>query len=96
MESNQEDNLDNFISNYELDKESQHRQLLIAIYYSFTTLSTVGFGDFHPINSHEAIVCVFMVLFGNLLFSVVMGIFLGMLEKFKMVNSDLEDESGLS
>ena len=37
-----------------------------------------------------------MLLFGVAIFSVVMGIFLGILDKIKEVNSDLEDAAGLS
>jgi hypothetical protein len=37
-----------------------------------------------------------MLLFGVATFSVVMGIFLGILDKVKEVNSELEDAAGLS
>ena len=70
--------------------------MVIALYYSFTTLSTVGFGDFHPVDTHEMIFCIFIMFFGVMIFSLVMGIFIEMLEKLKTVHCDLEDASGLS
>lgn len=33
-------------------------------YYAFTTLSTVGLGDFHPKSNKERILCSFIMLFG--------------------------------
>lgn len=65
-------------------------------YYAFTSLSTVGFGDYYPVNSYERIVIAFMLLFGVIIFSYIMGIFIGILEKFKQANAQLEDEEELS
>ena len=33
--------------------ESEGEKYITKIYYAFTTLSTVGFGDYHPQNSAE-------------------------------------------
>jgi hypothetical protein len=38
---------DNFIVNYEIESNTKKKQALISMYYSFTSLSTVGFGDFY-------------------------------------------------
>ena len=65
-------------------------------YYAFTSLSTVGFGDYYPVNSYERIVIAFMLLFGVIIFSYIMGIFIGILEKFKLANAELEEEEELS
>jgi len=37
-------------------------------YFAFTSLSTVGFGDYYPKNSFERIVCAFIIFGGNMLF----------------------------
>ena len=45
------------------------------LYFSFTTLSTVGFGDYHPTNDIERFIGAFILLFGVAIFSIVMGNF---------------------
>jgi len=44
-------------------------------YFSFTSLSTVGFGDFNPKSEGERLMCAFILLFGVAIFSVVMSNF---------------------
>jgi len=41
------------------------------IYFSFTTMSTVGFGDFHPENTYERGMCLFIFMIGNAAFSII-------------------------
>jgi hypothetical protein len=48
-------------------------------YYSFTTLATIGFGDFKPIADEERITIIFIFLFGGLIFSYFMGVFIEIL-----------------
>ena len=45
------------------------------LYFSFTSLSTVGFGDYHPTNDIERLIGAFILLFGVAIFSIVMGNF---------------------
>jgi hypothetical protein len=42
-------------------------------YYSFTTMSTVGFGDFYPVSTYEQLTGAFVLLFGVSIFSYIMG-----------------------
>lgn len=46
---------------------------IIAMYFALTSLSTIGFGDFHPKNNFERLVCSFMLLGGVSIFSYVLG-----------------------
>lgn len=34
-----------------------------AIYWATTTVTTVGYGDFHPVNRVERVLCVIMMIF---------------------------------
>ena len=43
-----------------------------VLYFSFTSLSTVGFGDYHPTNDLERIIGAFILCFGVAIFSIVM------------------------
>lgn len=36
---------------------------VISVYWSLVTLSSVGYGDFHPINSDEMSFCILFVIF---------------------------------
>ena len=52
------------------------------IYYTFTTLSTVGFGDYKPLADEERLFTVCIFLAGVSVFSYLMGIFIEILKKF--------------
>ena len=43
------------------------------MYFAFTTLSTVGFGDMHPRSNSERLIMALIMLFGVALFGFVMG-----------------------
>ena len=46
---------------------------MALLYFSFTTLTTVGFGDLHPSSDAERLFMAFGMLFGVSLFSYYMG-----------------------
>lgn len=66
------------------------------MYYSFTTLSTVGFGDFHPRGNHERIIACFVLMFGVAIFSYIMGNFISILDSFKEMNSIIDEGDSLA
>ena len=66
------------------------------MYYAFTTLATVGFGDFHPKNSGERIVVSLVLLMGVATFSYMMSIFIGILNTFKNLDKDFNEGDELS
>ena len=70
--------------------------MITVVYFAFTTLATVGYGDLHPIGDPELIVGSFIILFGVAMFSFIMGNFIEMLVEFKDVNADNDDSSGLN
>ena len=61
----------------------------------FTSLSTVGFGDFRPYSSLERIVCAIVLLLGVAIFSYIMGKFIEILDVFKSLNDSLDDGDNL-
>ena len=61
------------------------------LYYSFTTLSTIGFGDYHPVSDEERIIVVCGLLVGVMIFSFSMGVFIQILQNFQMLHVDLDD-----
>jgi len=64
-------------------------------YYAFTTLSTVGFGDYHPKSNTERIFIAFFMLLGVAVFSYIMGNFILMIDVFKNQNADNEYNADL-
>ena len=54
------------------EKEPQDN-LVIVVYFMFTTLSTVGFGDYNPKSEVERTIMTFILLIGVACFSWIMG-----------------------
>lgn len=66
------------------------------IYFSTTTLSTVGFGDYAPRSNSERIFYSFVLIFGVAIFSLMMGIFMDIVVKWQTINASLEEGDQLS
>ena len=71
---------DYFESYFSFDNHSDFYKGLLSMYYAFTSLSTVGFGDYNPRSDIERIVCAFILMFGVSIFSYIMGIFIEILD----------------
>ena len=67
---------------------------IIILYFTFTSLSTVGFGDYYPITDDERIVGAFLLLFGVAIFSYLMNQLLEVLESV-FDNTEEFDEKSL-
>lgn len=59
---------------------------ILLTYFSFTTLSTVGFGDIHPKSDVERILAIIMLLVGVACFSSIMNVFITILDQFTIIN----------
>ena len=68
----------------------------MMIYFAFTSLSTVGLGDFCPKGEAEAILCSMLLLFGVAIFSFIMGKFIDMIEQLQELHKDLDDADNLA
>jgi hypothetical protein len=62
-----------FIDTFDIESYSNYEKTIIFTYWAFTTLSTVGFGDFYPTGNLERGVCAFLLLFGVTTFSYILG-----------------------
>ena len=65
-------------------------------YFSFTTLSTVGFGDMHPRGNSERLAGVGILLIGVLVTSVFMENFSNVIKTINSVHLDFEESDELS
>jgi hypothetical protein len=79
MESNHGDEEGEEIEGSEEEGMSEFDSMVIFLYFSFTSLTTVGFGDFHPRSDFERIYIAFGLLFGVAIFSYIMGEFIDMI-----------------
>ena len=71
-------------------------RLVVVTYWAFTTLSTIGLGDYHPVSDYERICASFVLLFGVALFSFIMGELLAMIDKFNaLYHNDFNEEDSL-
>jgi hypothetical protein len=84
-----------FWNKYEMEQRSEYERTVLAMYYSFTTLSTVGFGDYNPRSDSERMLIAFILPFGVAIFSYIMGNFLDILKQFNDFNADLEEQDAL-
>lgn len=78
-----EPDYEHFIEEYGLLKMPSMQALIAVIYYAFTTLSTVGLGDFHPKNDFERVLCSIIMLVGVTCTSVLLQFFERTLKEFQ-------------
>ena len=69
---------------------------LAMMYWAFTTLSTVGLGDFYPMSNYERALSSFGFLMGVAVFSYIMGNFADILSFIMDINCDLEEGDQLT
>jgi hypothetical protein len=81
---------DHFLLAYEMEDMSDYDSMLRLIYFSFTSLTTVGFGDFNPKSNAERVFIAFGLLFGVAIFSYIMSEAIEMIDQYK--KSDANDE----
>ena len=64
------------------------------LYFALTTLSTVGYGDYHPISNIEMMFSCVIMLGGVAFFSYIMGNFIEIISSYdaKMGSLDRSDE----
>ena len=89
-------NTEYFLDYYDLHDNSAFRNTIIGLYFGFTTLSTVGFGDFTPRSNVERSFGAFVLLSGVALFSYLMGNFIEILDEYQNLNKDLDDGDTLA
>jgi hypothetical protein len=70
-------------------------ELLSYVYFSFTTLSSVGFGDYHPISTSEKVFMIFILYSGNFLFGLVIGNFNEIMNSARKIVESFEEQDSL-
>ena len=70
--------------------------MIILTYFAFTSLTTVGFGDYVPKADEERLFIAMVLLFGVATFSYVMGNFVNILSQANIINSDIDQSEDLA
>ena len=83
---------DHFTEETKLNDLPQFDSMVILLYFSFTSLTTVGFGDFHPQSDSERIFIACGLLFGVAIFSYIVGELIEVIQKQLKHNESGEDE----
>lgn len=73
---------DRFNSYFELTEgrgrpDYDYESVIKMTYFAVTTLTTVGFGDFHPRSDFERVIITIEMLFGVAIFAFFLGEFIG-------------------
>jgi hypothetical protein len=71
------------------------RKILISTYFAFTTLSTIGLGDYYPVSNIERLVGSFVILVGVAMFSYILGELLIGIELINEIEKPFGDEKDL-
>lgn len=82
LDQSWDDRPDMFIDTFGFHSNSRKENLIIIFYFAFTSLSTVGFGDYHPRGNIERMIGAFILLGGVAIFSLIMGNFIEILQEF--------------
>jgi hypothetical protein len=66
------------------------------VYYAFTSLSTVGFGDFNPRSDAERLFIAVVLFMGVSIFSYIMGDLMKIIDEIKMIEAEIDDGDNLA
>ena len=72
------------------------RNIITLSYFLFTTLSTTGFGDYHPRSDYERLACSQMLFLGLMVFAYVLGEYTGILDTIMNLDADVDEGDDLS
>ena len=81
---------------YSLDDKSSSDITIIMVYYAFTSLSTVGFGDYHPRSDAERLFIAAVLLIGVSTFSYIMGNLIEIIDEIKLIEAEIDDGDNLA
>ena len=81
--------------NWNIKDETKLRRIIISTYYSMTTLSTIGLGDFYPVSDTERICSCFLFIIGICIFSYIMDELCLLIIKVQKLYQDIGEEDEL-
>ena len=64
---------DTWVKQYKIEDKSEIFQYLSSIYWAFSTIATVGYGDIHAYTNLEKIISIFWMMVGVFFYSFTIG-----------------------
>ena len=83
---------DDFLNDFMIEGQTQRNQFLKTWYFIFSTLMTVGYGDFHATNIYEMGFCIVLVIVGSAWFAFTMGKTIGLINEMREL-SGIKDKT---
>ena len=85
-----------FYNVYGLGELTAFENVSIVMYFMFTTMSTVGFGDFNPKSEIERIIMTFILIIGVTCFAYIMSQLIEILLEVQMITAENNEGEELS
>jgi hypothetical protein len=85
-----------FLENFGLLDQSTLSHVVILMYFSFTTLSCIGFGDYYPVADVERLIAIFILLFGVAMFTIIKDNFCQILFSFMDLTANFDDSDNIN
>lgn len=65
------------------------------MYFAYTTLSTVGFGDKTPVSDYERLITCVILLLGVAIFGLILNNLVGLIDQFKAYDAEIDEGNEL-
>lgn len=89
--------IENFLTYFSIKEQPSIKdQMWTLTYFAFTTISTVGFGDYHPRNNSERTIGAMLMLMGAMINSFVIESLQHMIEQYAEITADFEENEHLA
>ena len=76
------------------DKSHGHKAVML-MYFSYTTLSTVGFGDLTPRSDHERLICSVVMVSGVAAFGFILNQLIDIIDQFRNFEAEIDEGNEL-
>ena len=80
----------NWLLGGEFNQKDTAEQYLVSLYFTITTITTVGYGDISATNSTERVFCIFIQLLGVIGFSFATGTLSSIIQNYDALDSQYQ------
>ena len=81
-----------WITNFHFDNETDGSKYVISLYFTVTTMATVGYGDISGTNDWERSTCCVLMVIGVTFFSIASGTFTNIIQNYDQENQKFSEK----